>query len=151
MVLDDGRAFAGQSFGAGGEIIAPAVVVTAASGYQEYLTDPAHAGLVIVATTPHSGNVGWNDSDSLSESIQAVGYVVRDPSPRPSSWRAKSSLEDEMVAQGIVGICGVDTRALTRHLRGRGRVRVAISTADLDAGSLLRKLRATMEVDHAEA
>jgi carbamoyl-phosphate synthase small subunit len=117
LVLDDGRTFRGVSFGAQGQVRGPLLVDTSTSGYQEGLTDPARAGAILVATAPHIGNTGWNDEDLRSPTIQAVGYVVRDPSPRPSSWRSQRTLVEELVAQGVVGIAGVDTRALTRHLR----------------------------------
>jgi carbamoyl-phosphate synthase small subunit len=112
------------------------------SGYQETLTDPSYCRQVVVATAPHIGNTGWNDEDDESTRIWVAGYVVRDPSPRPSSWRAKRSLVEEMETQGIVGICDIDTRALTRHLRERGAMKVGISTLDLDPSSLLEKVRA---------
>ena len=141
LVLEDGRSFAGQSFGAEGETFGEAVFATGMSGYQETLTDPSYCRQVVVATAPHIGNTGWNDEDDESSRIWVAGYVVRDPSPAPSSWRAKRSLPDELTAQGIVGICGIDTRALTRHLREAGSMRVGISTTDLDPVSLAAKVR----------
>ena len=142
LVLEDGRSFFGQSFGAEGETFGEAVFATGMSGYQETLTDPSYCRQVVVATAPHIGNTGWNDEDDESSRIWVAGYVVRDPSPRPSSWRAQRSLDDELTAQGIVGICGIDTRALTRHLREAGSMRVGISTTDLDPVSLAAKVRA---------
>ena len=142
LVLEDGRSFVGQSFGAEGETFGEAVFATGMSGYQETLTDPSYCRQVVVATAPHIGNTGWNDEDDESSRIWVSGYVVRDPSPAPSSWRAKRSLADELVAQGIVGISGIDTRALTRHLREAGSMRVGISTTDLDPVSLAAKVRA---------
>jgi len=141
LVLEDGRSFAGQSFGAQGETFGEAVFATGMTGYQETLTDPSYCRQVVVATSPHIGNTGWNDEDDESSRIWVAGYVVRDPSPRPSSWRAKRSLSDELTAQGIVGICEIDTRALTRHLREAGSMRVGISTTDLDPTSLAAKVR----------
>ncbi len=143
LILEDGRCFAGQSWGAPGETVGAAVYTTAMSGYQEMLTDPDRAGQIVVATAPHIGNTGWNDQDNSSDRIQVAGYVVRDPAPRPSSWRSQRSLADELTRQGVVGIAGVDTRALTRHLRDHGPLRAAISSTDLDPASLLAKLRAT--------
>jgi len=143
IVLEDGRSFLGQSFGAEGEAFGVGVFATGMTGYQEMLTDPAHRDHVIVATAPHIGNTGWNDEDNLSDQITASALVVRDPSPRPSSWRATRSLIDEMKAQSVVGICGVDTRALTRHLRDRGALRVGVSTLDLDPASLVLKVRSS--------
>ena len=143
LVLEDGRAFHGQSFGAQGETFGEAVFATGMSGYQETLTDPSYCRQVVIATAPHIGNTGWNDEDDESNRIWVAGYVVRDPSPRPSSWRSKRPLTDEMRAQGIVGISGIDTRALTRHLRERGAMRVGISTVDLNCESLAEKVRET--------
>ena len=143
LVLEDGRAFHGQSFGAQGETFGEAVFATGMSGYQETLTDPSYCRQVVIATAPHIGNTGWNDEDDESNRIWVAGYVVRDPSPRPSSWRSKRPLTDEMRAQGIVGISGIDTRALTRHLRERGAMRVGISSVDLNPESLAEKVRET--------
>ncbi|MCL2735614.1 MAG: glutamine-hydrolyzing carbamoyl-phosphate synthase small subunit [Propionibacteriaceae bacterium] len=140
LVLEDGRTFRGQSFGATGETFGEAVFATGMSGYQETLTDPSYARQVVVSTAPHIGNTGWNDEDDESSRIWVAGYVVRDPSPRPSSWRATRSLPEQLAAQGVVGICGIDTRALTRHLRERGAMRVGISTIDLDPQALLSKV-----------
>ena len=100
------------------------------TGYQETLTDPSYHRQVVVMTAPHVGNTGWNDEDDESGRIWVAGYVVRDPALRPSSWRSRRSLEDELDAQGVVGICDLDTRALTRHLRERGAMRVGIFSGD---------------------
>ena len=150
LVLEDGRSFVGQSFGAEGETFGEAVFATGMSGYQETLTDPSYCRQVVVATAPHIGNTGWNDEDDESSRIWVAGYVVRDPSPRPSSWRAKRSLVDELTAQGIVGISGIDTRALTRHLREAGSMRVGISTTDLNPFSLVTKVRSIPEMAGAD-
>jgi len=141
LILEDGQTFTGHSFGAHGEIFGKTVIDTGMSGYQEYLTDPARSGQIVVATAPHIGNTGWNDEDSCSERIQAAGFVVRDPSPRPSSWRSRRSLDEAMAADGVVGIAGIDTRALTLHIRDHGPLRAGISTTDLDRESLLDKVR----------
>lgn len=143
LVLEDGRAFHGESFGAEGETFGEAVFATGMTGYQETLTDPSYHRQVVVATAPQIGNTGMNDDDAESTRIWVAGYVVRDPSPRPSSWRSQRSLDDELTAQGVVGLAGVDTRALTRHLRERGAMRCGISTTDLDPDSLLTRVRAT--------
>jgi carbamoyl-phosphate synthase small subunit len=131
LVMEDGRAFRGEAYGAVGETLGEAVFSTGMSGYQETLTDPSYHRQVVVMTAPHIGNTGVNDEDSESGRIWVAGYVVRDPAVRPSSWRSKRSLEDELVAQGVVGICGIDTRALTRHLRERGAMRVGVFSGDL--------------------
>ena len=130
LVLEDGRSFEGESFGAEGETFGEAVFCTAMTGYQETLTDPSYHGQVVVQTAPHIGNTGVNDDDDESARIWVKGYVVRDPAIRPSNWRATGDLPSALVAQEIVGISGIDTRALTRHLRERGAMRVGISSTD---------------------
>jgi carbamoyl-phosphate synthase small subunit len=102
------------------------------TGYQETLTDPSYAGQIVVQTAPHIGNTGVNDEDPESRAIWVAGYVVRDPSRVSSNWRAQRSLQDDLRDQGIVGISGIDTRALTRHLRERGAMRAAIAPAPVD-------------------
>ena len=136
LVLEDGRHFRGESLGAAGETFGEAVFATGMTGYQETLTDPSYHRQVVVMTAPHVGNTGMNDEDAESDRIWVAGFVVRDPARRPSSWRSRRSLDGDLVAAGVVGICGIDTRALTRHLRERGAMRVGISTADLDPESL---------------
>ncbi len=143
LVLEDGRAFRGLSFGAAGEAFGEAVFSTAMSGYQETLTDPSYHRQVVIATAPHIGNTGWNDEDDESSRIWVAGYVVRDLSRVRSNWRSNRSLDDELRAQGVVGIAEVDTRALTRHLRERGAMRVGISTVELDPARLLARVLET--------
>ncbi|WP_347350198.1 glutamine-hydrolyzing carbamoyl-phosphate synthase small subunit [Intrasporangium sp.] len=126
LVLEDGRAFHGSSYGATGETVGEAVFSTGMTGYQETLTDPSYHRQVVVMTAPHIGNTGVNTEDPESLRFQVAGFVVRDPAVRPSSWRATGDLEDELCAQQVVGICGIDTRALTRHLRERGAMRTGI-------------------------
>ncbi|MCW3157723.1 glutamine-hydrolyzing carbamoyl-phosphate synthase small subunit [Micropruina sonneratiae] len=140
LVLEDGRSFRGVSFGATGETFGEAVFSTGMSGYQETLTDPSYHRQVVVATAPHIGNTGWNDEDDESARIWVAGYVVRDLSRVRSNWRSNRSLDDELRNQGVVGIAELDTRALTRHLRERGAMRVGISTEELDPGKLLAKV-----------
>ncbi|KOV62649.1 glutamine-hydrolyzing carbamoyl-phosphate synthase small subunit [Streptomyces sp. MMG1121] len=130
LVLEDGRAFRGRAYGAVGETFGEAVFSTGMTGYQETLTDPSYDRQIVVATAPQIGNTGWNDEDDESSRIWVSGYVVRDPARVPSNWRAKRSLDDELVAQDVVGICGIDTRALTRHLRERGSMRAGIFSGD---------------------
>ncbi len=146
LVLEDGRSFRGRSFGAPGETFGEAVFSTGMSGYQETLTDPSYHRQVVVATAPHIGNTGWNDEDDESQRIWVAGYVVRDPARIASSWRSRRSLDEELRAQGVVGISDVDTRALTRHLRDRGAMRVGISTTTLDPEELLAKVRTSPEM-----
>jgi carbamoyl-phosphate synthase small subunit len=143
LVLEDGRAFHGEAYGAVGETVGEAVFSTGMTGYQETLTDPSYHRQVVVMTAPHVGNTGWNDEDDESRRIWVAGYVVRDPALRASSWRARRSLEDELAAQGVVGISGIDTRALTRHLRERGAMRVGIFSGD-KAAAPAEALRASV-------
>jgi carbamoyl-phosphate synthase small subunit len=145
LVLEDGRTFRGESYGALGETVGEAVFSTGMTGYQETLTDPSYHRQVVVMTAPHVGNTGVNDEDDESRRIWVAGYVVRDPAVRPSSWRSQRSLEDDLVAQGVVGVCGVDTRALTRHLRERGAMRVGLfsgAAAGQPQDVLLERVRA---------
>lgn len=130
LVLDDGRIFEGESWGAIGRTFGEAVFATGMTGYQETLTDPSYHKQVVIMTAPHIGNTGWNLEDNESSQIWVSGFVVRNPSPIISNWRAKSSLESELKRQNIVGIKGVDTRALTRHLRDRGAMRVGIFSGE---------------------
>jgi carbamoyl-phosphate synthase small subunit len=126
LVLDDGRIFEGKSWGAVGKCFGEAVFQTGMTGYQETLTDPSYHKQVVVMTAPHIGNTGVNSADNESSKIWVAGFVVRNPSTLTSNWRSEKSLEDELVAQDIVGIQAVDTRAITRHLRDRGAMRVGI-------------------------
>ena len=140
LVLEDGRTFRGDTYGAAGESFGEAVFTTGMTGYQETLTDPSYHRQIVVQTAPHIGNTGVNDEDAESRRIWVAGYVVRDPARRPSNWRSLRSLDDALLAQGIVGISGIDTRALTRHLRERGAMRCGVSSIDTDASALLRKV-----------
>lgn len=126
LVLEDGRSFLGSSYGAVGATFGEAVFSTGMTGYQETLTDPSYHRQVVVMTSPHVGNTGWNEQDDESARIWVSGFVVRDPAIRASNWRATGDLEDELVRQGVVGVCDIDTRALTRHLRERGAMRVGL-------------------------
>ena len=146
LVLEDGRTFRGEAYGAEGETFGEAVFSTGMTGYQETLTDPSYHRQVVVMTAPHVGNTGVNDEDPESSRIWVAGYVVRDPARVPSNWRSRRSLDDELRAQGIVGIQGIDTRALTRHLREAGAMRVGISSIDTDADALLDKVKASAEM-----
>ena len=126
LVLDDGRVFEGKSWGATGRTFGEAVFQTGMTGYQETLTDPSYHRQVVVMTAPHIGNTGMNARDNESSKIWVAGFVVRNPSPITSNWRSEVDLVDVLVEQNIVGISGIDTRALTRHLRDRGAMRVGI-------------------------
>jgi len=126
LVLDDGRIFEGSSWAFEGITYGEAVFQTGMTGYQETLTDPSYHKQVVVMTAPHIGNTGMNTEDNESKRIWVAGFVVRNPSPVTSNWRSENSLEEQLISQKIVGISGVDTRALTRHLRDRGAMRVGI-------------------------
>ncbi|MFP5335591.1 MAG: glutamine-hydrolyzing carbamoyl-phosphate synthase small subunit [Actinomycetes bacterium] len=130
LVLEDGRVFTGEPYGAVGETVGEAVFCTAMTGYQETITDPSYHRQVVVMTAPHIGNTGWNDEDDESSRIWVAGFVVRDPARRASSWRSRRELADELAAQGVVGISGIDTRALTRYLRERGVMRVGVFSGE---------------------
>ena len=136
LVLDDGRVFTGTPFGAVGETLGEAVFSTGMSGYQETLTDPIYHRQIVVATAPQIGNTGWNqeDAESRGDKIWVAGYAVRDPSPRASNWRATGTLDDELVRQGVVGIAGIDTRAVVRHLRTAGSMKAGVFSGDRLAG-----------------
>jgi carbamoyl-phosphate synthase small subunit len=150
LVLEDGRTFHGEAFGAAGETFGEAVFATGMSGYQETLTDPSYHRQVVVMTAPHVGNTGMNDEDPESRRIWVSGYVVRDPARVTSSWRATRTLDEELREQGVVGISGVDTRALTRHLRERGAMRVGISTTGTDPEALRQRVLDSAEMAGAE-
>jgi carbamoyl-phosphate synthase small subunit len=126
LVLEDGRVWHGQAYGAVGSTVGEAVFSTGMTGYQETLTDPSYHRQVVVMTSPHVGNTGVNDEDGESSRIWVAGYVVRDPARRASNWRSRRELAEELAAQGVVGISHVDTRAITRHLRERGAMRVGV-------------------------
>ena len=150
LVLEDGRTFRGDSYGADGETFGEAVFNTGMTGYQETLTDPSYHRQVVVMTAPHIGNTGVNDEDPESSRIWVAGYVVRDPARVPSSWRSQRSLDDELRTQGVVGISGIDTRALTRHLRERGAMRVGISSTETDRAALLERVLGSTEMAGSE-
>jgi carbamoyl-phosphate synthase small subunit len=145
LVLEDGRVFTGKSFGQVGQTLGEAVFSTGMSGYQETLTDPSYHRQIVVATAPQIGNTGWNDEDAESrgDKIWVAGYAVRDPSPRASNWRATGTLEDELVRQDIVGIAGIDTRAVVRHLRSRGSMKAGLFSGDsvAEPAELLERVR----------
>lgn len=151
LVLDDGRIFRGESWGARGETFGEAVFATGMSGYQETLTDPSYHKQIVAMTAPHIGNTGWNQEDNESGRIWVAGFVVRDPSPRVSSWRASGDLESELIRQGIVGIKSIDTRALTRHLRDRGAMRAGIfSGLDLSREEMVIAVRNSSRMEGAK-
>jgi carbamoyl-phosphate synthase small subunit len=144
LVLDDGRIFEGFSWAKEGETFGEAVFSTGMTGYQETLTDPSYHKQIVVMTAPHIGNTGVNRSDEESKKIWVAGFVVRNPSPIASNWRSEKSLEQELIDSGVVGIQGVDTRAITRHLRDRGAMRVGIfSNTTLSREEMVVRVRKT--------
>lgn len=144
LVLDDGRIFEGKSWAATGRTFGEAVFQTGMTGYQETLTDPSYHRQVVVMTAPHIGNTGVNTPDNESKRIWVAGFVVRNPSTVTSSWRSEKDLEAELIEQGIVGIQGIDTRALTRHLRDRGAMRVGIfSDVEISREEMVIEVRKT--------
>jgi len=150
FVLDDGTIFEGSSWAATGETFGEAVFSTGMTGYQETLTDPSYHKQIVIMTAPHIGNTGMNDFDMESDRIWVAGFVVRNPSPRVSNWRSEYSLEDALIKSGVVGIQGVDTRAITRHLRDRGAMRVGIfSGAEYSRDEMVVKVRNSEQMSGA--
>lgn len=149
LVLEDGTIYRGESYGAQGSTLGEAVFSTGMTGYQETLTDPSYAGQIVVQTAPHIGNTGVNSEDAESRKIWVSGYVVRDAARRASNWRSERTLDEELIEQGIVGIQGIDTRALTRHLRSAGSMRAGIfagTDAELPVSQLVEKVQASAQM-----
>jgi len=143
LVLEDGFTLEGSSFTGPGEAHGEVIFSTAMSGYQETLTDPSYAGQMVCMTYPLIGNYGVNDEDLESERVHVAAFLVKECCKEPSNWRAKTSLPDYLRSQGVPGIEGLDTRALTRHLRLNGAKRGLVSTEDLDKERLLKRVLAT--------
>jgi carbamoyl-phosphate synthase small subunit len=141
LVLEDGTALRGTAFGAGGTAFGEAVFNTGMTGYQEVLTDPSYRRQVVTMTAPHIGNYGLNDDDAESDRVQVAGFVVREAARRPSNWRSQRDLTTALADAGVVGVEGVDTRRLTRHLRSQGAMRCAVSTEVLDVDELVDRVR----------
>ncbi|ACY21582.1 carbamoyl-phosphate synthase, small subunit [Gordonia bronchialis DSM 43247] len=154
LVLENGQVFTGRPFGAVGETLGEAVFCTAMTGYQETLTDPSYHRQIVVATAPQIGNTGWNteDDESHGGKIWVAGYAVRNPTRRVSNWRASTSLEDELVRQGIVGIAGIDTRAAVRTLRDHGSMRAGVFSGEAlsDTDELLSRVRSQPSMKGAD-
>jgi carbamoyl-phosphate synthase small subunit len=139
-MLEDGRIFNGMAFGALGEAVGEVCFNTGMTGYQEILTDPSYCGQIVTMTYPHIGNYGVNADDVESSRIQVAGFVVKDGTEIPSNYRSEASLNEYLQSAKIVGIQGIDTRALTRHIRDRGSMNGIISSNDLDDISLKKKI-----------
>jgi carbamoyl-phosphate synthase small subunit len=145
LVLEDGTRYTGRAYGARGRSFGEAVFATGMTGYQETLTDPSYAGQIVVMTAPHIGNTGVNNEDPESARIWVSGFVVRDPSRVVSNFRAEGTLDDDLATQGVVGISGVDTRAITRRLRDAGVMRAGVFSGEdaaLDPDAQLALVRA---------
>lgn len=145
LVLEDGSRYDGYAYGRRGETLGEIVFATGMTGYQETLTDPSYAGQIVLMTAPHIGNTGTNDLDMESRRIWVAGYIVRDPSRIVSNFRAERSLDNDLEREGVVGISGIDTRAVTRHIRSKGAMRAGVFSGDnflLDAASQLERVRA---------
>ena len=144
LVLEDGRIFTGNSWATTGITFGEAVFSTGMTGYQETLTDPSYHKQVVIMTAPHIGNTGMNSPDEESAKIWVSGFVVRNPSAVVSNWRSERSLEDDLIAQSVVGIRSLDTRALTRHLRDRGAMKVGIfSGTDFSVEEMVAQVRSS--------
>jgi carbamoyl-phosphate synthase small subunit len=142
LVLEDGTVYRGESFGASGRTLGELVFATGMTGYQETITDPSYAGQIVLQTAPHIGIVGVNKRDEESSRIWVAGYVVKEPSRMHSNWRAEQSLEEQLREQSIVGIAGVDTRAITLRIRSAGAMRAGIfSGANLSEEQMLASVR----------
>lgn len=142
LALADGTAWPGFAFGAVGERAGEIVFNTAMTGYQEVITDPSYYGQIVVMTAPHIGNTGINIEDGESRKAWLSGFVVREASRRVSNWRAEVALGDYLRDQGVIGITGVDTRALVRHIREKGAMNAVISSTELDPAALVAKAQA---------
>ncbi len=143
LALADGRIFRGSAFGAVGEATGEVVFNTAMTGYQEVLTDPSYKGQLVCMTYPEIGNVGANREDVESRRVYVEGFIVKECCGRPSNWRAEISLHEYLEQAGVVGIEGIDTRALVRHIRTHGAQEAVLSSIDLDPDSLVRKAKAS--------
>jgi carbamoyl-phosphate synthase small subunit len=149
LVLEDGTRHTGRAYGARGTTLGEVVFATGMTGYQETLTDPSYAGQIVLQTAPHIGNTGMNGEDTESRRIWVAGYIVRDPSRVVSNWRSEQSLDEALDTDGIVGISGIDTRAVTRHIRSTGSMRGGIfsgAAAELDEAEQLRLVREAPEM-----
>src|SRR5262249_30760897 len=141
LALEDGTVYTGRGFGAGGETFGEVVFNTSMTGYQEVLTDPSYKGQIVTMTYPHIGNYGVNSEDIESRGPQVEGFIVRELSRTPSTFRSHGALDAYLAENRILGLEGIDTRALVRRLRVRGAMTGVLSTTDLDDASLVHKAR----------
>lgn len=147
LVLEDGSRYEGRAYGAEGTTFGEIVFATGMSGYQETLTDPSYAGQIVLMTAPHIGNTGMNDADMESRRIWVAGYVVRDASRIVSNFRAERSLDNDLEHEAIVGIQGIDTRAVTRHIRSQGAMRAGIFSGEAATESADEQLKQVLNAD----
>ena len=147
LLLDDGTVFQGIGFGHRGTVLGEAVFTTSMVGYQEILTDPSYAGQIVAMTCPHIGNYGVNPEDVESREPALAGFVVHELSLTPSSWRAHGSLQDYLTLHRVVGLSGLDTRALARHCRTRGTPKALLSNDGTPLGELRERLAAFPGID----
>src|SRR5437667_1300739 len=141
LALEDGTVYTGRSFGARGETFGEVVFNTSMTGYQEVLTDPSYKGQIVTMTYPLIGNYGINAEDTESRRPQVEGFIVRELTRTPSNFRSQGSLEAYLTEYRVIGLEGIDTRALVRRLRVRGTMTGVLSTKDLDDASLVYKAR----------
>ncbi len=150
LALEDGTWYRGVSAGAPGETTGEVVFNTSMTGYQEVLTDPSYAGQIVTMTSPQIGNYGVSSADEESGAPKAAGFVMRDPSPISSNWRAQGTLRDYLVRHNVVAIGDIDTRALTRKLRSGGVMRGIIATGSVDPMELVEKARNSPEMEGSD-
>jgi carbamoyl-phosphate synthase small subunit len=150
LVLEDGTAFRGRAIGADGTVFGEAVFNTGMAGYQEVLSDPSYRRQIVAMTAPHVGNYGMNDDDMESGAIQVAGFVVKEAARRPSNWRSQQDLGSALRDAGVVGIEGIDTRRLTRHIRDVGAMRGGLSTEILEVDALVAKVQDSPSMEGLE-
>ena len=150
LALEDGTYFVGYSFGAEGETLGEVVFNTSMTGYQEILTDPSYKGQIVVLTYTQIGNYGVNEEDVESDKVQVNGLVIKELSPIYSNWRAKKSLDEYLKENQVLGIWGIDTRALVKRIRERGAIKGIISTVDLDPNSLVNKAKSYADISELD-
>jgi len=143
LVLEDGTRFEGRSFGFPGEKAGELVFNTSMTGYQEILTDPSYKGQIVIMTYPLIGNYGINEADTESQNPKVEGFVIKENSAITSNWRANRSLSEYLIAHCVMGVEGMDTRALTKHIREKGAMKAILSTEEVDPNRLLQKVKAS--------
>src|SRR5579871_926870 len=143
LALEDGQVYSGLAFGADGEIDGEVVFNTSMTGYQEILTDPSYCGQIVTMTYPQIGNYGVNPADAESKKIYLRGFIIRELCARPSNFRSTQSLSDYLAEFGVIGLEGIDTRTLVKHIRRQGAMKGVLSTIDLDEQSLVAKARSS--------